>query len=249
MLKLSDALESIKMKLPSTTFQRFTSYLDMTGFRKHDKCIIPFFLLPINDREKFMDFSKTNWNSDNTKRNAISAVSSALDTDIVKQKLKPEQYEDIKKALQECMLLCKSNKGIHNIQDIHNTNNNDYIENIENIDEQNLVDTMDIIHKELKHFGSNLSSIANFNKSVHEHTSILNNKIQQLELERDQLKEENLKLVNQLALASNSNNALSILTSLKYSIDILLALYKDSCQSPKTYETFEAIIRKQITGL
>lgn len=254
MLTISDAIDAIQNKLPATSFQRFKTFLDKTGFRKHDKCIVSFFLLPINDRARFLDFSNTNWSSDSTKKNAISAVSSALDTDIIKKQYTKEQYDDIKKALAECMAsVGKKNTTQHeehaddvniddvNIDDDVTSDDIDSIHSSGNNDD--LISSIELIHQELTHFRSNISSISSFAKSVHDR---FNDSFTQIELERNQLKEENKALAKQLALASKANNASAIITSLLYSIDILLALYKDSCQSLKTYEAFEAIIRKQI---
>lgn len=260
MLPISDALKSLQKDMNKQMFDRLVAYIKLTGFVKHDKCITRFFLLPIEDRPKFLDFSKSNWNSDSTRRNAISAVSSALDTPIIKNQFDQQQYSLLKKTIQECMASVSVSKpntsqvaadevpAQQNVDILTVIQDQPAIDNqaIEQSDDHTDFDRFDVIHKEVQQYAHSLANISKFANFVQDQNRILNDKIKQVELECNQLKEENKVLLKQLAIFSKSNNSMAIITSLQYSIDILLALYKDSCPSLKTYEAFEAIVRKQI---
>lgn len=255
-------------------------YLQATGFVKQDRDIMEFFNLPITSQAKFMDFSNTNWKSASTKKNGISAVSSALDTHAIKSRLPPKQYAAIKEKLKQYMnevtnvqvdggTINNTLEEVH-LEQVQDTIDNHEQEALETQNEPEIIipdneiiqdedaagiesdsdfevdEAINVVHKEVKQQSHTLSKMFELMTCNHARNTTLQKQVLELQQKCAKLEEENKMYAKQLAVASNSNTAINLITSLQYSIEMLLTLYKHACPSKQSYEDFETIVRSQI---
>lgn len=246
MITITDAFSAIKQHIPDKSFDRFKIYVSKHGFTNKDSNIIPFFHMPVTAKDTFLDYTKIpTWKLANSWKNGVSAVSTALDTPLIKKAIGDDDYKKIKDALKVCYNAAQNPTHVPK-DTMHNERTTDKpIEEDDPAFDDVGSDGEDVVTD--KEDAKRMEQVINGRGNPHEQVHALRSKCDRLEQENAKLHARIDALEHNLALFETGIDSYHYVSTLQYTVDMLLAQYEMCCPSEKLFRNIKSIVERQIT--